>query len=126
MVSRIIGVLVAVASVIACSGSDGSGSAAPRVGQACSATTSCGPGEQCLTGEPGGLCVKPCTASGDRAQCPGGAICDEDSFARDDGSGDQRLTVCLQACEKDEECRAGYACSGVSNASGKVCRKRGS
>jgi hypothetical protein len=126
MVGRVVVVLIAVVSVIACSGSDGSVSPTPRVGQACSAATSCGPGERCLTGEPGGLCVKPCTTSGSAAECPSGSFCDEDSFARDDGSGDQRLTVCLQACQKDEECRAGYACSGASNATGKVCRKRGS
>lgn len=122
--------LVGVVLVVACSGSDASdtpaGSSTPRVGQACTASTTCGPAEQCLLGEPGGLCVKPCTTSGSANECPSGALCDEDSFAKDDGSGEQRLTVCLQQCEKDEECRSGYACSGVSNASGKVCRKRGS
>ena len=116
--------------VAACSGSESSetssGGTTPRVGQACTASAACGPGEQCLTGEPGGLCVKPCTTSGSASECPSGSLCDEDSFLRDDGSGDQRLTVCLQQCEKDEQCRSGYACSGVSNASGKVCRKQGS
>ncbi|MBS2018311.1 MAG: hypothetical protein JST00_35910 [Deltaproteobacteria bacterium] len=118
-------VIFGAAVVVACSGSDATGVSTPRVGQACTATNTCGPAEQCLLGEPGGLCVKACTASGSASECPSGALCDRDSFLRDDGSGDQVLTVCLQQCEKDEQCRFGYACSGVSNGSGKVCRKQG-
>lgn len=125
--ARALGIVFCTVTVlVACSSEDGSASATstPRVGQACSANQACGPAEQCLTEEPGGLCVKACTQSGSAAECPSGSLCDEDSFLQ--GGRDQRMVVCLQACEKDEECRSGYACSGVSNASGKVCRKQGS
>lgn len=123
--SLVLGVVVL--GVVACSGADGDvadASSTPRVGQSCGAAQGCGPGEQCLSEEPGGLCVKPCTTSGASSECPSGSTCDEDSFLQ--GGKDTKLVVCLQACKDDEECRTGYACSGVSNASGKVCRKRGS
>ena len=120
-------VLALASVVLACSGGDGTvGGAATsaRVGQACSASQACGPAERCLAEEPGGLCVTSCTKSGSTAECPTGATCDEDSFVED--GRDQKLTVCLQSCTKDEDCRTDYACSGVSKANGKVCRKRGS
>jgi len=114
-----------VSLLVACSGSDGAvGGTESRVGQACSAAAACGPAEQCLVGEPGGLCVKPCTTSGSPGECPTGTLCDRDSFLGDDGRTEQVLTVCLRQCEKDDQCRQGYKCSGVSGGSGKVCQRQ--
>ena len=104
----------------ACGGS--SSSSPSGIGTACSATSPCAAGQRCLTGEPGGLCVSDCSTSGERDTCPSDGYCDRDTFSVN--GVDTKLTLCLQSCTKDEECRAEYRCSGASAGTGKVCRRR--
>jgi hypothetical protein len=114
-------VALLVALVVAACGSS-STSSPSGVGTACGASAPCGAGQRCLTEEPGGLCVADCTTSGQQDTCPADAYCDRDTFRV--GGVDTKLTLCLQACTKDEECRAEYRCSGASAGTGKVCRRR--
>lgn len=106
--------------VASCGGTSNASSSG--IGAPCSATSSCASGQRCLTGEPGGLCVADCTNSGQRDTCPGEGYCDRDTFSVN--GVDTKLTLCLQSCTKDEECRAEYRCSGASAGTGKVCRRR--
>jgi hypothetical protein len=113
--------LVVLTLVIAACG--GSSSSSPSgVGTACSATSPCAAGQRCLTEEPGGLCVSDCSSSGERDTCPSDGYCDRDTFSVN--GVETKLTLCLQSCTKDEECRAEYRCSGASAGTGKVCRRR--
>jgi hypothetical protein len=106
--------------IAACGGS--SSSSPSGVGTACSATSPCAVGQSCLTEEPGGLCVSDCSSSGERDTCPSDGYCDRDTFSVN--GVETKLTLCLQSCTKDEECRAEYRCSGASAGTGKVCRRR--
>ncbi len=117
-------VFVLVASLLgACGGSSSTGSTGSSgIGASCGATNPCGAGQRCLTGEPGGLCVADCTNSGERDVCPADGYCDRDTFSI--GGVDTKLTLCLQRCTKDEQCRPEYRCSGASAGTGKVCRRR--
>jgi hypothetical protein len=112
--------LLAAALLAACGGS--SSPAPSGIGASCGATTACGVGQRCLTGEPGGLCVSDCTNSGQRDVCPHDGYCDRDTFSVN--GADTKLTLCLQSCTKDDECRPEYRCSGASAGTGKVCRRR--
>ena len=109
-----------VSAIAACGGT--AASSPSGVGAACGATSPCAAGQRCLTGEPGGLCVADCTTSGERDTCPSDGYCDRDTFSVT--GVDAKLTLCLQSCTKDDDCRAEYRCSGASAGTGKVCRRR--
>jgi len=74
----------------------------------------------CLAGVPGGSCVRPCTVSGTTEECGAGAVCERDNFPAGDG-GTVEMTVCIQMCERTEECRDGYTCHGTGGSSIRGC-----
>jgi hypothetical protein len=97
-------------------GNGGSGGADPLVvGKDCSGSADC-PGGTCLdpSSYPGGYCSKVCSGDviteGD--PCPSGAVCVQIV---------QAAAVCLDACNSQSDCRAGYACRPIPNTDDKVC-----
>ncbi len=109
--------LMATLVLAACGDDDG---APPTIGRACGATMTCASGEMCLADQPGGLCTRTCAESGSPTGCGAGFMCDRLGLSRDGGS--TVMTICLELCERPEDCRLGYACSGVSGGSGSVCQ----
>jgi hypothetical protein len=97
------------------------GGAESLVGESCTAADECDVSGICITDGPGGLCSLECLVPGGAGQCPGGSYCDRSNVSTDDSASRQR-TVCLPACEHDDDCRSGYSCNGVSGGPGKVCR----
>lgn len=93
---------------------------APTIGNACGATSSCASGEMCLADAPNGLCTRTCAESGSPTGCGAGFMCDRLGLAGDGGA--TTVQICLPLCDRPEDCRAGYTCSGVSGGSGSVCQ----
>jgi len=90
-----------------------SGGPAPgQLGGVCGASSDCplGGGAFCATGYPGGYCSIDCTA--DHTVCGAAGICVAFSGGFDD---------CLSKCATRRDCRAGYACAGLSGGAGAVC-----
>ena len=100
--------------VLATSSLLGCGSSA--VGQACTRNDDCHTGQTCLTSAPEGYCTKPCTQEGEQLECPGDSVCAPHTNA----------LVCSTPCERQEDCREGYECTGIANPSTRVCRPRAS
>ncbi len=92
----------------------------PTIGAACGGATMCASGETCLADQPGGLCTRSCAESGSAVGCGAGYMCDRLGLAADGGA--TTMQICLALCERPEDCRAGYTCSGVSGGSGSVCQ----
>lgn len=72
---------------------------APQTGDACIASTECGPGQVCDTTSPGGYCIEyDCIDNG----CAEEAICVEFS----------QVSACMRRCDSDSDCRNrdGYVC----------------
>ena len=92
--------LVVVLAAVSCAG----GSSAPTgaaIGEPGAATSDCQAGMFCETKDPGGQCLKSCTADAD---CGSGNLC-----ALDDGQ-----LKCYRACKASSDCpRAGYPCVGA-------------
>jgi len=73
------------------------------LGASCSRNSDCAIGMNCDRSAPAGSCFKPCSTAAD---CGSGAICSKEK--------------CLPGCEKNTDCRAGFACEGKGNKSCKT------
>jgi serine protease len=87
---------------------------ASAVGGACSSNVDCSSNGWCLTQEtvgqrmPGGYCVTQCRADTD---CTGGSVCHNMG----------RFSLCLGGCQRNSDCREGYACNPNEDRSAGVC-----
>lgn len=85
-----------------------------EVGASCSSDEGCRDGLTCRQDFPEGYCTAGCTREGIQDTCPDGSLCG--AYL---GMGQ---TVCLARCEKDGDCREGYACAPVASTDQKACR----
>ena len=88
-------VLTAALGIVLCSVA----ACAPQTGDACIASTECGPGQVCDTTSPGGYCLEyDCLDNG----CAEEAICVEFT----------QVSACMRRCDSDADCRNrdGYVC----------------
>lgn len=92
----------------------GSACGKSSVGNPCTVSTDCDPGQTCLTSAPGGYCSKGCSAEGTSVDCPGGTVCA--SFAG--------ALMCSAVCQQQSDCRAEYECNGLTGSSVKACRPK--
>jgi hypothetical protein len=91
------------------------------IGAPCAEDSDCDPGAGvCITTVEPGLCSQPCDRPGAAQSCPLGAYCDEQQVETATDT-EAKMTLCFPACDRDSDCREGYACNGVSEGPGKVC-----
>lgn len=87
----------------------------PTIGDPCTTSTDCGAGVLCVNRDysPGGYCTISCKLDEGSAPCPTGSVCVRDALAKNSAA-------CFRLCNKQSECRNGYACRTV-NGSANIC-----
>lgn len=84
------------------------------IGDPCTTPNECGD-KLCLNKDftPGGYCSQQCVV-GDSNTCPAGSTCIKDGA----GAG---INACFLQCDRDQDCRTGYACRRIKDQQFTVC-----
>lgn len=87
----------------------------PTIGDPCTTNTDCGPGVLCINKDysPGGYCTISCKLQEPNDTCPTGSTCVKDGLGRN-------TAACFRMCNRQTDCRNGYACRPV-NGSVNIC-----
>ncbi len=87
----------------------------PTIGDPCTTNAECGPAVLCLNKDfsPGGYCTISCKLAEPNTTCPTGSTCVKDAL-------DKGTAACFRLCNRQADCRNGYACRTV-NGSQSIC-----
>jgi serine protease len=87
----------------------------PTIGDPCTTNSECGPAVLCINRDfsPGGYCTISCEIKDPNTTCPTGSTCVRDALSNN-------TNACFRTCNRQSDCRAGYACRSV-NGSVSIC-----
>ena len=85
------------------------------IGDPCTTNAECGAGVLCVNRDysPGGYCTISCKVEDPNTSCPTGSTCVRDALSKN-------APACFRMCNRQTDCRNGYACRSV-NGSVNIC-----